>query len=269
MPPSAIAGWTAAADRPDPVELILGQATTRVPELVPVRHGRMSANPFAFFRGGALTMAADVAPLHLSGIEVQVCGDAHLVNFGLFASPERDLLFDINDFDETLPGAWEWDLMRLSASLVLAARSRAFSDHQARHAVLQAVATYRTRMAEYAAMRAMDVFYAHVDISAVMEFVDKRARPYLQSTVHAAAHHDSLHELPKITTVTDGAATDRGPATDHQPSCRDARRRPSPPGSPATATASRTTGGCCSTGTRWSTPRSRSWASAASAWGPS
>ena len=92
---------------------------TRIPELVPVRHGRMSASPFAFFRGGALIMAADIAPLPLSGITVQVCGDAHLVNFGLFASPERDLLFDINDFDETLAGAWEWDLMRLSASLVV------------------------------------------------------------------------------------------------------------------------------------------------------
>ncbi len=218
VPPSAIAGWTAATDRPDPVELILGQATTRIPELVPVRHGRMSASPFAFFRGGALTMAADIAPLHLSGIGVQVCGDAHLVNFGLFASPERDLMFDINDFDETLTGAWEWDLMRLSASLVLAARSRSFSDHQARHAVLQAVATYRTRMAEYAVMRAMDVFYAKVDISAVMEFVDKRARPYLQSTVHAAAHHDSLHELPKITTVTNGARriVDRPPLISHR-----------------------------------------------------
>ena len=161
-------------------------------------------------------MAADVAPLHLSGIGLR-CGDAHLVNFGLFASPERDLMFDINDFDETLPGAWEWDLMRLSASLVLASRSRSFTDHQARHAVLQAVATYRTRMAEYAAMRAMDVFYARVDISDVMEFVDKRARPYLQSTVHAAAHHDSLHELPEFTTITDGTRriVDRPPIISH------------------------------------------------------
>ncbi len=217
VPPSAIADWTAAHDRPDPVDLILGQATTRIPELVPVRHGRMSASPFAFFRGGALTMAADIAPLHVSGLRVQVCGDAHLVNFGLFASPERSLLFDINDFDETLPGAWEWDLMRLSASLVLASRARSFSAHQARHAVLQAAATYRARMAEYASMRAMDVFYARVDISAVMEFVDKRARPYLQATVHAAAHHDLLHELPKITTVTNGARriVDRPPIISH------------------------------------------------------
>ena len=204
VPPAGIAAWAVAPNRPDPVDLILGQATTRIPELVPVRHGRMSATPFAFFRGGALVMAADVAPLPLSGITAQVCGDAHLVNFGLFASPERDLLFDVNDFDETLTGAWEWDLMRLAASLVLASRSRSFTAHQSRHAVLEAVRTYRERMAEYASMRAIDVYYARVDSSAIVEFANKRARPYLQSTIHAAAHHDALHELPKITAVSDG-----------------------------------------------------------------
>src|SRR3990172_9442876 len=146
VPPLALASWRVAADRPDPVDLILEQAATRIPELVPVRHGRMSASPFTFFRGGALPMAADLARLPLSGITVQVCGDAHLVNFGLFASSERDLLFDIDDFDETLAGAWEWDVMRLSASLVVAARSRSFTVHQARHAVLEAVRIYRERM---------------------------------------------------------------------------------------------------------------------------
>jgi uncharacterized protein (DUF2252 family) len=211
--PSALAGWTAAADRPDPVELLLEQARTRIPELVPVRHGRMSASPFAFYRGGALIMAADLARLPLSGITVQVCGDAHLVNFGMFASPERELLFDINDFDETLVGAWEWDLMRLSTSLVVAARSRSFSGRQARHAVLEAVRTYRERMAEYAGMRAIDVYYARVDGRAIVDFANKRARPYLQSTIHAAAHHDALHELPKITTLTGG----RRRITDHPP----------------------------------------------------
>ena len=184
-----------------------------MPALVPVRHGRMSASPFAFFRGGALIMAADLAPLPLSGLKVQVCGDAHLVNFGLFASPERDLLFDINDFDETLVGAWEWDLARLSASLVVAARSRSFSGHQARHAVLETVRTYRERMAGYARMRAIDVYYARVDGRVIVDFANKRARPYLQSTIHAAAHHDALHELPKITTLTDG----RRRITDHPP----------------------------------------------------
>jgi uncharacterized protein (DUF2252 family) len=213
VPLAALSGWTVAPGRPDPVDLILEQAKTRIPELVPVRHGRMSASPFSFFRGAALPMAADLAPMVLSGITVQAVGDAHLVNFGLFASPERDLLFDINDFDETLAGAWEWDLMRLSASLVVAARSRSFTGHQARHAVLEAVRTYRERMAEYASMRAMDVYYARVDSSAVVEFTNKRARPHLQSTIHAAAHHDALHELPKITTLTDG----RRRISDHPP----------------------------------------------------
>jgi uncharacterized protein (DUF2252 family) len=213
VPPATIAGWAVAPDRPDPVDLILGQASTRMPELVPVRHGRMSASPFAFYRGSALVMAADIARRPSSGITVQVCGDAHLVNFGLFASPERDLLFDINDFDETLTGSWEWDLMRLSASLVLAARSRSFTHHQARHAVLEAVRTYRERMAEYATMRAIDVYYTRVDGSEVVEFASKRARPYLESTIRAAAHHDALHELPKITTLTQGARR----ISDHPP----------------------------------------------------
>ena len=250
VPPSALAGWTAAADRPDPVELLLEQATTRIPELVPVRHGRMSASPFAFFRGGALIMAADLAPLPLSGITVQVCGDAHLVNFGLFASPERDLLFDINDFDETLAGAWEWDLMRLSASLVVAARSRSFSGHQARHAVLEAVRTYRERMAEYARMRAIDVYYARVDGRAIVEFANKRARPYLQSTIHAAAHHDALHELPKITTLTDGRRriVDHPPIITHPDEIEP--RGPGGRAGRATAPASRKIGASCSTATR-------------------
>ena len=242
VPPSALIGWTAAPDRPDPIDLILGQAATRIPQLVPVRHARMAASPFTFYRGAALPMAADLAPLTLSGISVQVCGDAHLMNFGMFASPERDLLFDINDFDETLVGAWEWDVMRLSASLEVAARSRSFTDHQARHAVLEAVRTYRERMAEYAAMRAIDVYYTRVDSSAIVEFANKRARPYLESTIHSATHHDALHELPKITTITDGQAADlRQPADHHAParggsreSCRRTGQLPREPrGRPA------------------------------------
>ena len=269
MPPSALAGWTAAADRPDPVDLLLGQATTRIPELVPVRHGRMSASPLAFFRGGALIMAADLAPLPLSGITVQVCGDAHLMNFGLYASPERDLLFDINDFDETLAGAWEWDLMRLSASLVVAARSRSFSGHQARHAVLEAVRTYRERMVEYAGMRAIDVYYARVDGSAIVEFANKRARPYLQSTIHAAAHHDALHELPKITTLTDG----RRRIVDHPPHHHAPRRAGSARSGGRAGQLSRQPAGRPARPARPLSDRgrraARSWVSAASAWVPS
>ena len=166
-------------------------------------------------------MAADIAPLHVSGLRVQVCGDAHLVNFGLFASPERSLLFDINDFDETLPGAWEWDLMRLSASLVLASRARSFSAHQARHAVLQAAATYRARMAEYASMRAMDV-YLRARRHQCRDGVRGQARQAVppghrpcgsppRFTARAAQDHDRHQRC----------TTDRGPSAHHQPSSGD------------------------------------------------
>jgi uncharacterized protein (DUF2252 family) len=217
VPPSVHADWRPAADRPDPAALIEQQAKTRLPELVPLRHARMAASPFAFFRGAALVMAADLAVLPTSELTAQVCGDAHLVNFGLFASPERDLLFDIYDFDETTSGAWEWDVMRLAASLVLAARSRDFGTHHAQHAVQATVRTYAKRMSEYAGMRAIDVYYAKVDASAVMEFADQRARPYLRSTIQAAAHHDALHELPKITTGASGARriVDHPPVVSH------------------------------------------------------
>ena len=204
VPPDLHAGWTAAPDRPDPIALLEAQATTRIPELVPVRYGRMLVSPFTFFRGAALPMAADLAATPTTGVEVQLGGDAHLSNFGLFASPERNLLFDMNDFDETLPGPWEWDLKRLAASLVVAARDRGFDKHDARHAARAAAGSYRTRMAEYAGMRAIDVYYSRVDVSGIATYVDKRARPYLEETVREAAHHDTVHELPKLTELVDG-----------------------------------------------------------------
>ncbi len=198
------AGWKAAADRPDPVALLAEQATTRIPELVPIRYGRMAVSPFTFYRGAALPMAADLATTPASGLEVQLCGDAHLSNFGLFASPERDLLFDINDFDETLAGPFEWDIKRLAASIVLAGRSQAFPAHDNRRAVHLAVHSYRQRMSEYARLRAIEVYYSRVDVADVLAFVNKRARPFLQTTVKAAARHDALHELPKLTEAGEG-----------------------------------------------------------------
>jgi uncharacterized protein (DUF2252 family) len=204
VPPDLHAGWTAAPDRPDPIALLESQASTRIPQLVPVRYGRMLVSPFTYFRGAALPMAADLAATPTSGVEVQLGGDAHLSNFGLFASPERNLLFDMNDFDETLPGPWEWDLKRLVASLVVAARDRGFDEHDARHAARAAAGSYRTRMAEYAGMRAIDVYYARVDVSGIATYVDKRARPYLEDTVREATHHDTVHELPKLTELIDG-----------------------------------------------------------------
>jgi uncharacterized protein (DUF2252 family) len=214
VPLAAHASWAAAPDRPDPVALLEQQAATRIPSLVPVRHGRMAASPFAFYRGAALPMAADLATTPSSGITVQLCGDAHLSNFGLFASPERDLLFDVTDFDETLPGPFEWDVKRLAASFVVAGRGRGFPEAAGHHAAVAAVRSYRERMAEYAAMPALDVYYTRVDTAAIIAFVDKRARPYLQGTVKSATHHDALHELPKLTSVD---ATGRRRIMDHPP----------------------------------------------------
>jgi uncharacterized protein (DUF2252 family) len=217
---AAHAAWQPAPDRPDPVALLEEQATTRLPWLVPIRHGRMAVSPFTYYRGAALPMAADLAATVSSGIVVQLCGDAHLSNFGLFASPERDLVFDVNDFDETLHGPFEWDVKRLAASLVAAGRTRGFDEPGVQHAVHRTVAAYRTRMAEYAGMRAMDVYYSRVDVAGILAFVDKRARPFLQATVKSAHHHDALHELPKLTEVdADGRRriVDHPPLITHRP----------------------------------------------------
>ena len=214
VPLAAHAGWRPAPDRPDPVALLLEQAATRMPELVPIRYGRMAVSPFTFYRGAALPMAADLASTTASGIVVQLCGDAHLSNFGLFASPERDLVFDINDFDETLHGPFEWDVKRLAASIVVAGRTRGFDEHGVQHAVHRTVASYRSRIAEYAGMRAMDVYYARVDVAGILGYVDKRARPFLRETVKSTRHHDALHELPKLTEVD---AEGRRRIVDHPP----------------------------------------------------
>jgi uncharacterized protein (DUF2252 family) len=216
--PAVLEKWQPAADRPDPVQLFEGQATSRAPELVPVRYGRMAVSPFTFYRGAALPMAADLAPGPTSGILVQLCGDAHLSNFGLYATPERAEVFDINDFDETLAGPFEWDLERLAASLVVAARSRGFAAHDARHAVHRAMLSYRERMAGYATGRAIEVYYASVAVSTILGYVDKRARPMIEAAVRSASHHDSIHELPKLTAIVDGKRriVDRPPVILHR-----------------------------------------------------
>ena len=214
VPLAAHADWRPAPDRPDPVDLLEAQAATRLPELVPIRYGRMAVSPFTYYRGAALPMAADLATTTASGIVVQLCGDAHLSNFGLFASPERDLVFDINDFDETLHGPFEWDVKRLAASIVVAGRTRGFDEHRVQHTVHRTVASYRSRIAEYAGMRAIDVYYARVDVAGILAYVDKRARPFLQETVKSTRRHDALHELPKLTEVD---AEGRRRIVDHPP----------------------------------------------------
>ena len=167
-PPSSHAGWRPAADRPDPVALLEEQNITREPDLVPVRHGRMMVSPFTFYRGAAKIMATDLAATPVAGLGAQLCGDAHLSNFGAFASPERRLLFDLNDFDETLPGPFEYDVKRMAASFTIAARNNGFTKADARAATMASVRAYREAMADFAQMRTMDIWYAHMDEDTLM-----------------------------------------------------------------------------------------------------
>jgi uncharacterized protein (DUF2252 family) len=213
------AAWEAGVDRPDPVALLQGQAASRVPDLVPIRYGRMMVSPFTFFRGGALIMASDLATTPRSGVTVQACGDAHMSNFGVFASAERTLVFDLNDFDETLPGPWEWDLKRLTASLAIAGRGRGYSDKERAKVVLGAAAAYRTEMAKLATMRDLDVWYARLDIEAVLREIggslglaggkgsDRTAtkvQARAEKQLAKAKTRDSMQALDKLTEVVDG-----------------------------------------------------------------
>jgi uncharacterized protein (DUF2252 family) len=196
------------ADRPDPIALLEQQATTRVPELVPVRWGRMMVSPFTYYRGAALPMASDLATTPVSGLAVQACGDAHLSNFGLFGSAERRLMFDVNDFDETLPGPWEWDVKRLAASLEVAARDNGFPGKQRREIVMAAVSRYRQAMREFASMTNLDVWYAHADITELRAQFNtqlrERQRKYLDKGLAKARTRDSMQELAKLTRTVDG-----------------------------------------------------------------
>jgi len=162
-PPSSHVGWRPAADRPDPVGLLEQQDRTREADLVPVRHGRMMVSPFTFYRGAAKIMAADLKDTPAAGLGAQLCGDAHLSNFGLFASPERRLVFDLNDFDETLPGPFEYDVKRMAASFMIAGRNNGFAKADARAAAMASVTAYQEAMADFARMSTMDIWYAHFD----------------------------------------------------------------------------------------------------------
>jgi uncharacterized protein (DUF2252 family) len=197
-----------AVDRADPVDLLEEQAATRVPELVPIRYGRMNVSPFTFYRGAARLMARDLALTPRSGLTTQICGDAHLSNFGLFASPERRLVFDMNDFDETMPGPWEWDVKRLAASLAVVGRTNGYSDKQRAAIVMGAAARYRTAMAEFAAMRDLDVWYAHADMDEARERLSSGLDPKRAKTfgkiLDKARTRDSMQALGKLTDIVDG-----------------------------------------------------------------
>src|SRR6185436_16288711 len=176
LPRSAHAAWEPAPRRRDPIELLEEQGETRLPELVPIRYGRMLESPFAFFRGGAYLMAADLSAGPRTGLHAQLCGDAHLSNFGIFQAPDRRLVFDINDFDETLPGPFEWDVKRLAASVAIGGRDRGFAAAECETAVLASVSAYRTAMAQFAEMRELDVWYARLDVEGVASQWQQQAK---------------------------------------------------------------------------------------------
>jgi uncharacterized protein (DUF2252 family) len=194
--------------RPDPISLLEEQGKTRVPELVPVRYGRMMVSPFTYFRGAALPMASDLATTPVTGIAVQACGDAHLSNFGVFGSAERRLVFDANDFDETLPGPWEWDVKRLAASLEVAGRGNGFSRKDRRDIVMNAVGQYREAMRQFAGMTNLDVWYAHADIEQLRaQFataLSQRQRKVIDKGMTKARTQDSLRAVTKLTRMVDG-----------------------------------------------------------------
>lgn len=198
------------AARRDPVEILAAQDTGRVPELLPLRYARMALSPFTFFRGAAAIMAADLAGSPVSGLEVQLCGDAHLANFGFFASPERQLVFDVNDFDETLPGPWEWDVKRLAASIEIAGRDRGFTPADRRTAVGAGVRSYRSAMRGFAEMTNLDVWYAHAAVDAILEQYQSRItgvrRKRVSRSLTKARTRDNLGAMNRFATVVDGVA---------------------------------------------------------------
>jgi len=205
---SSHALYEPAADRPDPIDLLERQAATRVPELVPIRYGRMLVSTFTFYRGAALIMASDLAATPRSGLTVQCCGDAHLSNFGVFASPERRLVFDINDFDETLPGPWEWDVKRLAASMLIAAQYNGFAAKDQDQVVLDTVAEYRGAMTQFAAMKNLDVWYASLDVETTIaelgaQFSTKQVKR-TQKAIAKARTRDSMSAFSKLAVEVNG-----------------------------------------------------------------
>ena len=209
VPRSSFATWRPSTDRPDPVELLRDAATSRLPELVPIRHGRMLSSSFAFYRGGAELMGADLATVGVTGLVSQLCGDAHLSNFGAFAAPDRSLVFDCNDFDETIAGPWEWDVMRLAASFEIAGRSLSIGKRERRDVVATAVAEYRTTIAMLANERNLEVWYQRLVVDDLIERygerLDARARERVKRNRAKAASKDSLRALAKLTERRDGA----------------------------------------------------------------
>ncbi|HEX6540905.1 MAG TPA: DUF2252 domain-containing protein [Ktedonobacterales bacterium] len=205
VPRSSHAFWSAAPNRPDPIALLEKQETTRLPDLIPIRHARMRVSPFAFFRGSAIVMAEDLSRTPTTGFQAQLCGDAHVANFGLYASPERNLLFDVNDFDETLRGPWEWDIKRLAASVFIAGRGNGFSVSGCRDATLAAVRSYRLHMADFADMRYLEVWYSRVAADDLLDVIqDKRIRKRAQQQVGKIRQRNNLQAFSRLTELVSG-----------------------------------------------------------------
>jgi uncharacterized protein (DUF2252 family) len=208
VPRSAHAEFDPGADRPDPIALLQQQATSRVPELVPIRYGRMMVSPFTFYRGAALVMASDLSRTPTTSVRAQLCGDAHLSNFGVFGTAERRLVLDINDFDETLPGPFEWDVKRLAVSFEVAGRDRAFSAADRQAVLLELMETYRTAMAEFSAASNLDVFYASMDVEDIItryrSSVSEKVLRRTEKNVEKARTRDRMQAFEKLTTVVDG-----------------------------------------------------------------
>ncbi|MFE2874058.1 DUF2252 domain-containing protein [Streptomyces roseus] len=207
-PRSAQGDFEPSAGRPDPVDVLEGQSADRVADLVPIRYGRMVESPFRFYRGAAAVMAADLAGTAVSGLRVQLCGDAHMLNYGLLASPERNLLFDINDFDETLPGPWEWDVKRLAVSLALAGRENGFGESERAVIVRSAGRSYREQMRRYAPMGNLDVWYARIDAEQLRALASTELRPrgrkQLAEALEKARGRDSVQAAGKLTETVSG-----------------------------------------------------------------
>jgi uncharacterized protein (DUF2252 family) len=220
VPRSRHADWTAPPRRRDPVEILRVQEAGRIASLLPIRHERMAVSPFTFFRGAAAIMAEDLAHTPACGLRVQACGDAHLANFGIFATPERRVVFDLNDFDETLEAAFEWDIKRLATSLVVAGRDRDFSAAECAAAAQAAVAAYRTQMATLAQMGHLEVWYARLDADELVKLSERAADRQMASDVlRKAQRATNLGALDKLTEVTGGQRriTDSPPLIEHVP----------------------------------------------------
>jgi uncharacterized protein (DUF2252 family) len=223
MPRAVHGEWEPAADRPDPVAVLEAQGETRVQDLLPIRYGRMAESPFGFYRGAAAGMAADLAGTPSTGIPAQLCGDGHLVNFGGFATPERRLIFDVNDFDETLPGPWEWDLKRLGASFAVAARAKGLADKDANNAVARVALSYASALTRLATVPTLDAWYWSVDTDALNMMLtasqDAETRTRADKAIARAQAHDRLQAVDKLTEVVDGhrRIVDQLPLVGHVP----------------------------------------------------